>query len=133
MSAKLVLAALGAVIVLAAGTATAEYPPQESVYVPPSFECALARTADERAICDSVALSLLDREMGLLYEDIRGCRAMGGRPVFEAEQARWVRARRACGGDKACLAGRYQARIDALAPTAKRARDLAAREECPGV
>src|SRR5262249_59460850 len=49
----------------------------------PSFECARAATAVEKAICRSDALALLDREIAALYRQRRG-RAPGA-PVLACQ------------------------------------------------
>jgi uncharacterized protein len=79
-----------------------------------SFDCARARQADERAICNDRALNDRDVTMSVLYGLDRRFLAMGGRGLLMDEQAAWLRGRRACGADRACLARSYDHRIAQL-------------------
>ena len=79
-----------------------------------SFDCARARTPDERTICGDRALNDRDVHMAVLYGlDIRLV-PMGSRDAIKRDQALWLRARRACGADARCLAHGYDKRIAAL-------------------
>lgn len=98
----------------------------------PSFSCARASAADERAICRSAGLSAADAQMASLYRDIQSCTMMGGRGDNIDDQRAWLARRARCGGNVSCLARFYNARIAYFAPMAARARKLMRAEECPG-
>lgn len=98
----------------------------------PSFSCARASGADERAICRSPALSAADARMASLYHAIQHCTMMGGRGDNIDEQRAWLARRARCGGNTACLARIYNTRIALFAPLAAKARRLLQRQECPG-
>ena len=98
----------------------------------PSFSCARASSADERAICRSPALRKADAQMASLYHDIQGCTMMGGRGDNIDIQREWLARRALCGGNSICIARLYQARIAEFAPMAARARGLMRAEQCPG-
>lgn len=97
----------------------------------PSFSCARATGADERAICRSPALSAQDRQLARLYRDVQHCTAMGGRGANIDDQRDWLQARSRCGGDRACLSNLYRVRINQFAPMAAKARRYLKAEECP--
>ena len=71
----------------------------------PSFDCARAATATEKAICANPTLAAADREMAQLYKAASGQR--------DAQRA-FLRRRNACGGDDGCLGDAYVARIAQL-------------------
>ena len=98
----------------------------------PSFSCARASGADERAICHSPTLRAADARMASLYRDIQGCTMMGGRGDNIDDQRAWLARRARCGGNADCLARIYNARIALFAPLATRARRLMQKQECPG-
>ncbi|HVY19567.1 MAG TPA: hypothetical protein VHA70_05750 [Bauldia sp.] len=80
-----------------------------------SFNCAKAKTPDEKAICASRALSELDVKMATLF----GVRMklpmlMGARGAAQDEQHQFLIDRGTCGADKACIGTVYQQRIDTL-------------------
>ena len=79
-----------------------------------SFDCGKARSDDERAVCASRALNDRDVAVGLLYGLDRKFLAMGGRGALIDQQVAWLRERRACGSDRACLMGVYDRRIGEL-------------------
>jgi uncharacterized protein len=79
-----------------------------------SFDCARAAKPDERAICQDRALNDRDVTMAVLYGLDRKFLAMGGRGLLMDEQAAWLRGRRACGANRACLARSYDRRIAQL-------------------
>ena len=98
----------------------------------PSFSCARASAADERAICNSPSLSAADARMTALYHDIQGCTMMGARGNNIDDQRAWLARRASCGGNTACLTRLYRARIAEFGPLAAKARKLMRAEECPG-
>jgi uncharacterized protein len=80
-----------------------------------SFNCAKAKTPDEKAICASRSLSELDVKMATLW----GVRMqvpmlMGSRGAAQDEQLQFLADRGACGAKAACIGSVYQSRIDAL-------------------
>lgn len=79
-----------------------------------SFDCARAAAPDERAICGARSLNDRDVRMATLYELDLHLVPMGSRDVLRREQAAWLKARRACGANRACLARSYDRRIAAL-------------------
>ncbi len=83
-----------------------------------SFNCAQAKTPDEKAICSSPTLSDLDTKMATLY----GVRMqipmlMGARGAAQDEQRAWLSQRGSCGSSTACLVQSYQQRISVLNQT----------------
>ena len=79
-----------------------------------SFDCARARTADEKAICAYRPLNDKDVRMAQLYEINRKTLAMGGRGALEDRQRAWLRDRRTCGGKRVCLNRSYDQRLGEL-------------------
>jgi uncharacterized protein len=76
-----------------------------------SFDCAKARSPDERAVCASRALSEMDVEMAVRYETLAGLVAMGTRGDMGDEQKTFLSQRHQCGANRDCLTALYQARI----------------------
>jgi uncharacterized protein len=79
-----------------------------------SFDCAKARTADEKAICAYRPLNDKDVRMAQLYEINRKTLAMGGRGAMEDQQRAWLRDRNTCGGKRDCLDRSYDQRLGEL-------------------
>ncbi len=79
-----------------------------------SFDCGRARGTDERAICASRSLNDRDVAMAMLYGLDRKFLSMGGRGALIDQQVAWLRERRACGSDRACLMRVYDRRIREL-------------------
>ncbi len=81
----------------------------------PSFDCAKASTAIERAICKSPELAKADREMAAAYAVLVGKLSGAAREHLIKDQLRWVNDWQACNADTAlmeqCLAGRNRDRI----------------------
>jgi uncharacterized protein len=80
-----------------------------------SFNCAKAKTPDEKAICANRTLSDLDLKMATLF----GVRMklpmlMGARGAAQDEQRDFLTVRGSCGADAACIGIAYQQRIDAI-------------------
>lgn len=59
------------------------------VEINPSFDCTLARTRQEKAICASQGLSVYDAQLGALYKKVR---ASGRYPNIKPLQRNWLRA-----------------------------------------
>lgn len=95
-------AVLGATL-LAAGAASAA-----------SFDCNKARAPDERAICADRGLNDDDVRMAQLYGIVRKVVPMGTRGAIMDEQSVWLRNRRTCGPNRACLQKSYARRIQQL-------------------
>jgi uncharacterized protein len=78
-----------------------------------SFDCRLAKSHAEKAICKDPELSGLDESLGRAYRTALA--RSGGDPALRAEQQRWIRARRDTCADAGCLREAYQARLAELA------------------
>jgi uncharacterized protein len=79
-----------------------------------SFDCDRARAPDEKAICANLALNDKDVRMAVLYDINRKTLAMGGRGALEDQQRQWLRDRRNCGAQRACLNRSYDRRLSDL-------------------
>ncbi|EJL32801.1 hypothetical protein PMI01_02440 [Caulobacter sp. AP07] len=79
-----------------------------------SFDCDRARAPDEKAICANLALNDKDVRMAVLYDINRKTLAMGGRGALEDQQRQWLRDRRGCGAQRACLNRSYDRRLGDL-------------------
>ena len=79
-----------------------------------SFNCRFARLPDERAVCADLALNDQDVRMSQLYDITRRLVPMGTRGAIMDRQVVWLRQRRACGGDRACIGRAYAGRIAEL-------------------
>ncbi|WP_237385734.1 lysozyme inhibitor LprI family protein [Xenorhabdus sp. Sc-CR9] len=79
-----------------------------------SFDCAKAKTPDEKAICSSPKLNDLDVEMSVKYHFLRGLFAMGVSGEMYDNQTTWLKQRQKCKGDTACLMQSYHQRIKQL-------------------
>jgi uncharacterized protein len=79
-----------------------------------SYDCARARSADEKAICAYLPLNDKDVRMSVLYEINKRTLAMGGRGALQDAQQQWLRDRRTCGANRACLTRAYDRRLAEL-------------------
>ncbi len=79
-----------------------------------SFDCAKARAADEKAICRHRALEDADVRMATMFELESHLLAMGGRGALQDAQVAWLKQRRRCGADVACLTRSYDRRLAEL-------------------
>jgi len=79
-----------------------------------SFNCRYARSADEVLICQDGTLSSLDERMSGIYARLRNDLGGRARASLEADQAAWLRGRKACGRDSDCIADSYRQRIREL-------------------
>jgi uncharacterized protein len=79
-----------------------------------SFDCAKARAPDEKAICANMTLNDKDVRMSVLYEVNKRTLAMGGRGAMEDAQRQWLRDRKGCGANRACLNRAYDRRLSDL-------------------
>ncbi|WP_428662532.1 DUF3298 domain-containing protein [Reyranella sp.] len=85
----------------------------------PSFDCAKASTAVERAICDDARLAQADREMATVYGTLWNRLSGTARDHLSQDQLRWLanRAKACTGGAEdvaRCARQRYVARIATL-------------------
>lgn len=80
----------------------------------PSFDCAKASSAVEKAICseDNPGLALQDGALGRLFAALK---REGGHDAILASQREWLKRRDACGADVNCLTRRYDERLQILA------------------
>ena len=97
----------------------------------PGFDCRKAVGGDERAVCRSVTLSRLDRQMTALYRTAQACSLMGGRAANHDDQVEWLAMRKQCGAGRQCLRAAYVKRIEALKPQAARATAERKAGHCP--
>ncbi len=79
-----------------------------------SFPCAKAEAADEVEICADRALSEQDVELATRFEILAKLLPMGGSGKLREDQEDWLKARRACGGDRLCLEKTYDGRLRRL-------------------
>jgi uncharacterized protein len=79
-----------------------------------SFDCDKARAPDEKAICADRALNDKDVRVSVLYDINRHTLAMGGRGALQDAQRQWLRDRRNCGSQRACLNRSYDRRLSDL-------------------
>jgi uncharacterized protein len=77
----------------------------------PSFDCARAGNATERAICASPDLSIKDSVISALYSDLRRVLGSEANNRLIPEQRAWLASRNACGGDQSCIDVKSQTRI----------------------
>ncbi|MBL8144133.1 MAG: DUF1311 domain-containing protein [Acidobacteria bacterium] len=80
----------------------------------PSFDCAKASTATEKAICGADDLSQLDKALGQQYGKARSLASIAKRRMLVDEQRGWLERRNACGGTATCLRPLMQKRLDTL-------------------
>ena len=97
----------GVVLVVLFGTVSARAAER------PSFDCAKAATAAERAICTSDRLARLDRALAAAYRQLGAELSVAGE-TFVKEQSAFLARRDACGSDVSCLARHMEERLAAL-------------------
>ena len=93
--------------------------PAALAQVGPSFDCAKASNAIERAICKDPELAKADREMAAAYASLSGKLSGPAKDHLAKDQVRWIGERnQSCGRDKDgiedCLKQRYSARTTTL-------------------
>jgi uncharacterized protein len=78
-----------------------------------SFDCAKAKTEDERAICKNAELSRLDEDMAAAYKAVAGPMSGFKERIgpFRKNQSEWIRDRARCGDTVPCLKDEYVSRI----------------------
>ena len=79
-----------------------------------SFNCRSARTPDEIAICSDARLSQLDERLSSRFYRLRETLSGADQARLDRDEGNWLRARRRCGGNRACIAGAYRARLAEL-------------------
>jgi uncharacterized protein YecT (DUF1311 family) len=94
----------------------------------PSFDCGRVSSQVNRMICASPALSALDRELALQFNNLRGQPAID-KPALEREESTWVREVKNACADAECLARVYRQRIAELRQRSQHAASPAAAEE----
>jgi uncharacterized protein len=77
-----------------------------------SFSCAKPRESDEKAICADRRLNDMDVELFVRLDFARRLATAQVRATLADDQHAWLMARKACGGDKACLVRRYGDRLE---------------------
>ncbi|MFC6496499.1 hypothetical protein ACFP8Z_02535 [Gemmobacter lanyuensis] len=77
----------------------------------PSFDCGLAASETETAICSSRDLWTLDRVMSRVYFYYKRMANGAQASAFLNTQRSWLTRRDECGGDVACLRERYSSRL----------------------
>ncbi|SDN33038.1 Protein of unknown function [Methylobacterium phyllostachyos] len=79
-----------------------------------SFPCDKAEAPDEKAICAHLPLNDRDVEMATRFEILKAVLPMGGQTKLREDQEAWLKERRTCGADVACLTATYDARLKVL-------------------
>lgn len=80
----------------------------------PSFDCAKAGAASEKAICDSEHLAWQDRQLTRLYGDVRTELPKRQAKALVSRQRAWLKGRNRCGGSFECLQKSYADRLVAI-------------------
>jgi uncharacterized protein len=82
------------------------------------FDCSMAKSAAEVAVCDSAELDALDRDASHLYYAKRDAFREAGKydaaDVLRTEQLGFLRQRDECGENVACIATLYKVRLKTL-------------------
>ena len=88
-----------------------------------SFNCRKAYFPDEKLICTSPRLSMLDERLDWIFRQNMRLLSKPGRDALDREEERWVVARRRCGSDHRCVEGFYRSRIGNLTERLGEARN----------
>jgi uncharacterized protein YecT (DUF1311 family) len=97
----------------AAAPATAPAPtPVETGPITASFDCAKARSAQEKMICSDRELARLDVELSAAYRKARD--AATDAKALQSEQLQWLKSTRQACSDTTCLATAYKDRLAQL-------------------
>ena len=70
----------------------------------PSFNCSYAKTPDEVLICENPNLADMDVQLANFFYHLRNQMSDRMRQQMDADEAAWLRERRACGRDPVCIA-----------------------------
>jgi len=95
-----------------AQVAGAQVAPPVALNGQPSFDCARAGNATERAICADAGLAALDRDLDATWT--AAFAATTGASDLRVQQSEWLATRNACGADTGCIADRMRSRIATL-------------------
>ncbi len=79
-----------------------------------SFDCAKAKTADEKTICRNPSLSDADVKMATMFQMNTRLVMMGARGNMQDRQREWLVERNACKGSFKCLTAAYAKRLNEL-------------------
>jgi uncharacterized protein len=79
-----------------------------------SFDCARARSADEKTICHNRSLNDADVKMATMFAMNTHLVAMGSRGNMQDRQRGWLSERNACKGSFKCLTAAYDKRLREL-------------------
>lgn len=79
-----------------------------------SFDCAKAKTADEKTICRNRSLSDADVKMATMFQMNTRLVMMGSRGAMQDRQREWLAERNTCKGSFRCLMAAYDKRISEL-------------------
>jgi uncharacterized protein YecT (DUF1311 family) len=77
----------------------------------PSFNCELAKTVSEQAICESPVLALYDLSVDTAYKQLLKTGNAAKIRLLKASQKGWMAKREECQRDKNCLADRMLTRV----------------------
>ena len=84
-----------------------------------AFDCALAKSVTEKAICKSPALMATDRQLNAAYRAALASQSAAQTEQLKKAQRAWIKeGDAACSGVEDCLKKRYEERVAALAKTA---------------
>ena len=89
--------------------------------IQPGFDCRLASTQTERAICGSTDLSRMDRDVSSIYAAILEMSGETARETERDAQRGFISTRNACGADAYCLFPAYLERLGAITQSASQA------------
>ena len=90
-----------------------------------AFDCTLAKTITEKAVCKSPALMAKDRELNAAYRSALTSQSTAQAEQLKQAQRAWIKENDvACSGSEDCLNKRYQDRIAVLAQTAPTAKQV---------
>ncbi len=78
------------------------------------IDCGKARGADETAICENRSLLVLDERLADAMVFATADMSAPDRKKLDREQLDWVKKRKSCGADPACLEETYLDRITEL-------------------
>jgi uncharacterized protein YecT (DUF1311 family) len=103
--------------VAAASTQTTpcEIRPNQKPRPSPGVNCNASGTPDEIQICASASLCDLDWKLFSIYHELKSRLDENQQSKLLISETEWVKERGECQGDVACIAAKYQSRIDILA------------------
>ena len=98
-----------------AGAAACEIRPNQKLRPSPGVNCDASGTPDEIQICASASLCDLDWKLFNIYHELKSRLDENQQGKLVTSETGWVKERGECQGDVACIAAKYQSRIDILA------------------